>query len=516
MGHDSMTRRAAREDGPALLEVDGITKRFGGVAANSAVSFSVGHGEVIGILGENGAGKSTLMNIISGLLSPDEGQIRLDGRPAAFASPRDASAAGIGMVHQHFKLVGALTVAENLALGDPRWGRGALRLSRMRESLRDIAGRLDMARCFDRQVDKLTVGEQQRVEIMKVLSRRPRLLILDEPTAVLSREERPALFQMMAELASHGTAVVIISHKMEDILESCRRVVVMRQGKVVGISPVDGMGRQDLVRLLVGDDLPALAPRTPSGSAPQRLLGVSALTVTRPNGTVALRDVSFDLYGGEILALCGVDGNGQTELIQALAGLVAPDGGTLDYGFNRGRGYPGAARLRRHGVAHIPEDRLRDGVLAGASLSENYLLTLLADARFNAHGWLRPGPLRGALRKAIADYAIRVPGEQARMAQLSGGNQQKLVLARELERGPRLILAAHPTRGLDVQTIAFVNNRLLDRRAAGAGVLLACADLGEAWQMADRIMVLSAGRLYGPVPLAQTSIQEVGRWMTER
>jgi len=500
----------------SLLEIDHLSKRFGAVLANQDISFDVGHGEVVGILGENGAGKSTLMNIISGLITPDAGQIKLNGAPVQFSSPRDAAAAGIGMVHQHFKLVGALTVAENLALGDPRWSRGRLRLTELRQATESIAGRLGMSLAFDQRVDRLTVGEQQRVEIMKVLARRPRLLILDEPTAVLSAEERPALFQMVAELAAQGTAVIIISHKLEDILESCRRVVVMRQGRVVSISEVGGKSKQDLIRLLVGDDLPVLEKAPPQTRSVECLLAVDDLVVARADRSVAVDRASFTLHSGEILALCGVDGNGQTELIHAIAGMLSPQSGTLKYWFAADGRRLDAAQVRAGGVSHIPEDRLRDGVLRHACLADNYLLTQLGDRRFNRRGWLRPKPVRSALKKAISEYSVRAPGETALMSQLSGGNQQKLVLARELESQPRLILAAHPTRGLDVQTIAFVNNQLLECKARGAGVLLASADLAEAWQVADRIMVMSAGKLHGPVPINETSIQEVGRWMTER
>ena len=501
-----------------LLQLESITKRYGSLVANDGVSFDLGRGEVMGILGENGAGKSTLMNVISGLIRPDEGSMRLDGRPVAFSSPREAAEAGIGMVHQHFKLVGALTVAENLALGDPRWGRRAvLRFDELKAAVSAIAQRLGVEVDFDARVDRLTVGQQQRVEIMKVLSRKPRLLILDEPTAVLSQEERPALFRMVAELAAQGTSVIIISHKLENILDCCRRVVVMRHGKVVSTSEVGGKSRDDLIRLLVGDDMPVLRPKGASVEEGQCLLKVTGLTARRPNGTVALHEVDFDLRRGEILALCGVEGNGQSELVQVVTGLLEPDEGRLDYWFGDDGGrYPDAAVLRRAGVCHIPEDRLRDGVLADAPLTDNFLLTQLDNARFNRRGWLQPEQVEAAVGEAVSAYTVKTPGLHAAMAQLSGGNQQKLVLARELASDPSMIVAAHPTRGLDVKTIAFINNQLLARRASGAGVLLASADLAEVWQIADRIMVLSAGRLHGPLPVAQTTIQEVGRWMTQR
>lgn len=385
----------------------------------------------------------------------------------------------------------------------------------MKRAVGAIAQRLGISLDFDARIDRLSVGEQQRVEIIKVLARRPRLLILDEPTAVLSQEERPALFRIVAELSAQGTAVVIISHKLEDILESCRRVVVMRHGKVVNTSEVGGKSREDLVRLLVGDELPAVAARqAPSATGPC-LMQVSDLTLKRPNGTVAVSGVSFDLRRGEILALCGVEGNGQSELVQAVSGLRKPDGGRISYWFGKEGRHPDAGMLRRAGVCHIPEDRLKEGVVGGASLGENFLLTHLSNRRFNRRGWIRPAAIRAAVREAIAEYSIKTPGIDASIAQLSGGNQQKLVLARELAGAPELIVAAHPTRGLDIKTIAFINNKLVAQREAGAGVLLASADLAEVWQVADRVMVLSAGRLYGPVRVADTSLQDVGKWMTQ-
>lgn len=499
-----------------LLRLDGITKRYGNLLANDQISLELAPGEVLGILGENGAGKSTLMNMISGLVCPDSGTIQFDGQEVVFDSPRDAANVGIGMVHQHFKLVGALTVAENLALGDPRWGRRALlKLDELKSVIGKIADRLGIEIDFDARVDRLTVGEQQRVEIVKVLARNPRLLILDEPTAVLSQEERPALFRMVAELSAQGTAVIIISHKLEDILESCRRVVVMRHGRVVSTSTVDGKSREDLIRLLVGDDLPALSERKASRDGTERLLQVAGVTIRRPNGTLAVRDVGFELYRGEILALCGVEGNGQSELVQAVTGLLRPEAGQIGFWFQQSEAYLDAGTLRRSGVCHIPEDRLKEGVVGSATLADNYLLTRLDSPQFNCRGWLRPAGLRSAVQQAVQEYSVKTPGINATIRQLSGGNQQKLVLARELASSPSLIVAAHPTRGLDIKTIAFINNQLLAQREAGAGVLLASADLAEVWHVADRIMVLSAGRLYGPVKVSETTLQEVGQWMTQ-
>jgi ABC-type uncharacterized transport system ATPase subunit len=513
----SVAQPAATAAGFPFLELRGIAKRFGATIANDGVDLTLAPGDVLGILGENGAGKSTLMNIIAGLLTPDSGAMLIDGEVVSLASPRDAAAAGIAMVHQHFKLIGSLTVAENIALGDPRWGAGWLRLAPLRREIGALAAGLGMAIDLDRKVDSLSVGEQQRVEILKVLSRRPRLLILDEPTAVLGQDERPGLFRMIAELASRGAAIIISSHKIEDIMESCRRVVVMRQGRVVDAAPVAGRTSAELVRMIVGDDLPPVVRGGAAAPEPVPLLTVEDLIVRRGNGTLAVDRAGFTLRAGEILGLCGVDGNGQSELVQALTGMARPAGGILRYHLDGAPpGWLDAAALRRLGLCHIPEDRHRHGILAGMTLTENHLVTNLERPVFNRGGWLRYGALGASVTRAIVDFAVTAPGPRAVMAQLSGGNQQKLVLARELAGAPRIIVAAHATRGLDQRTTAFVKQQLLRMRDAGAGVLLLSADLPEVWEIADRIMVMANGRLRGPVALDETRLQEVGHWMTAR
>ena len=502
--------------GRPLLAVRGVTKVFGATVASDAVDLEVWPGEIVGILGENGAGKSTLMNMIAGLIAPDGGEIVLDGESVVFASPRDAAAAGIGMVHQHFKLIGSLTVAENIALGDPRWGRGVLRFEPLRREVGALAAALGMAVDFDRRVDELAVGEQQRVEILKVLSRRPRLLILDEPTAVLTQDERPGLFRMMAELAARGTAVIIISHKLEDILETCKRVVVMRGGRVVDAAPVSGRSRADLVRMIVGENLPNVSRGAKADAPSAPLMTVEALTIGRPNGTRAVEGASFTLMSREILGLCGVDGNGQSELIHALSGMLRPLSGRVVYHLE---GAPAgawldAAALRRLGLCHIPEDRHRHGILSAFPLTANYLLTHLGLRDFNRSGWLRQRTIRSRVTEAVAAFEVKAAGPQAIMSHLSGGNQQKLVLARELAAAPRIVIAAHPTRGLDIRTIAFVKQQLLRMREGGAGILLLSADLADIWEIADRVVVMTNGRLRGPVAVADTTLQEVGHWMT--
>jgi ABC-type uncharacterized transport system ATPase subunit len=501
-----------------FLQVRAVSKVFGNTVANRDVDLSVAAGEVVGVLGENGAGKTTLMNIISGLLAADSGEIFVAGRCAAFASPRDAAEAGIGMVHQHFKLVGALTVAENIALGDSRWGRGRLRLDVLRREIGRIAERLGIQVDFDRRVDALTIGEQQRVEILKVLARSPRLLILDEPTAVLTPDERSGLFAMIAELARSGTAVIIISHKLEDILEACQRVIVMRGGRVVDAGPVRGRSRADLVRMVVGEDLPPTMRKSEKLRPRKPLVDVENLTIRRANGTFAARNVSFRLTSDEILGLCGVDGNGQSELIAAITGMRRPDGGRIQYHLPGAPadGWLDAAVLRRLGLCHVPEDRHRHGIVEDLALPENFLLTQLDVAQFNFRGWLQHRRIINGVAAAIADFEVKAESPRAGIAQLSGGNQQKFVLAREFANTPSVIVAAHPTRGLDVRTIVFIKQRLLDARARGAGVLLLSSELAEIWDIVDRIMVMAGGRLLGPVSIAATSPEEIGHWMTAR
>jgi ABC-type uncharacterized transport system ATPase subunit len=499
---------------PPLLELRGVTKCFPGVVANDDVSLALAAGEVLGVLGENGAGKSTLMNILAGLVAPDAGDILIDGSPVRFGAPREAVVAGIGMVHQHFKLIDALTVRENLALGDPRWGRRVIDYARLTASVGALARDLGVSFDPGARIDRLSVGQQQQVEILKALARTPRILILDEPTSVLAPDDRAGLFGMIRRLKQRGTGIFLISHRLEDILEVCDRVLVMRQGRVVGGGAVAGLARPDLVRMVVGDELPDIDHR-PAATG-RAVVNVERLMLRRANGAPAVADASFELRAGEITALCGVDGNGQSELIELLAGMLSPQSGRITYHLRGGQqiGPLAPASLRALGVAHVPEDRLRHGVVAAFSLAANWLLTNLWNAVFARLGWLRPDQARKRCSDAIRAYDIKANSPAAPLRNLSGGNQQKLVLARELADEPELVLAAHATRGLDVRTTDFVLRELLRARDRGAAVLLLSSDLDEAWQVADRVMVMSHGQLRGPTPLRATTRQQVGHWMT--
>jgi simple sugar transport system ATP-binding protein len=497
----------------SILELSGITKRYPGVVANDAVSLSVAEGEVLGLLGENGAGKSTLMNVLSGLVTPDEGTIVLAGRPLAFASPRDALVAGIGMVHQHFMLVPTLSALENIALGDQRYARGRLKLAPLAARLRTLMAELGLEVPTDVPVGGLGIGGQQRVEILKALVREPRVLILDEPTAVLAEEERAGLFRVVRRLAERGVSVILISHKLDDVFMACDRAVVMRQGGVVGGGPVEALSRADLVRLMVGADI-AAPERRAKRSAGEPLITVDDLAVARERGGLALSAVSFTLRGGEILGLAGVEGNGQRELIDVLCGLEKPTGGQARHLYGGATDGCGLHHLRRAGLAFVPDDRHRRAMVAALPLVENVLLTRTAEPGFDRYGMIDREAARRAAIEMIEAFNIVAPGAEAPIGKLSGGNQQKLVLARELSTSPKVLIASQPTRGLDVRTVAFVQDQLLRLRDRGVGVLLVSSDLAELWALSDRIMVAASGRLRGPVAVNETSYAEIGHWMS--
>ncbi len=494
-----------------VLELDAISKRFPGVLANDRVSVALHQGEVLGLLGENGAGKSTLVNIVSGLLAPDEGEIRIGGRPVSFASPRDAIAAGVGMVHQHFMLVPTLSVAENVMLGDRRLPRGRLAVAEVATRVRALGEEIGLPVSPDAIVSALDVGGRQRAEILKALYREARILILDEPTAVLSRPESLGLFETIRNLAAKGTSIILISHKLDDIHAVCDRVVVMRRAKVVDDAPLGERTRDQLVRAMVGDDLP---PRRPAGDADRGrvLMAARDLTVRRDDGTTAVEYADFRLYAGEILGLAGVEGNGQRELVEALAGLRKPIAGRVVF-TDVGRRRLSPRGLRRYGLRHVPEDRRESGIAHGLGLTDNYLLSHFFQSAFSRLGWLRQARARERVVRLIDDFDIRAPHPETPIEALSGGNQQKLVLARELALGPKVLIAAHPTRGLDVRTIAFIQDQLMAQRADGVGTLLVSSDLAEIWDIADRVMVMIRGRLRGPVPIGETTVQQVGAWM---
>jgi general nucleoside transport system ATP-binding protein len=502
-----------------VVSLRGVTRRFGSLTALDGLDLDLSAGEVVALLGENGAGKSTVVNILSGALRPDSGTLALDGRPVTLRAPAEALAAGIGTVHQHFMLIPAFTVVENVILGDPRTPRGRLDLRAAAARVAAIAEDLGLRLDPFATVGSLDVAAQQRVEIVKALWREVRVLLLDEPTAVLARADAQRLFAVVERLKARGVAVLLITHKLDDVFRAADRVVILRKGLVVGRHRTADVDPPALIGMMVGAAIPEpdRADLRPAASA-SPVVRVEGVDLRRANGSLAASDVSFEARPGEILAIAGVEGNGQGELVRCLAGLEHPARGRIEcLGLRSDRPRHWTPRaLRRAGLAHVPEDRRRDGIVGSAPLTDNHLLSHSFRRPFARFGLIRRTPALAAVRAAIARFAVRTPGDRAPIAALSGGNQQKLVLAREFAASPKVLLAAQPTRGLDILTTAFVRDLLLQERQRGAAVILASADLTEIWDLADRILVLGGGRGHGPFDRRTTTREEIAAHMVSR
>jgi len=480
------------------LELRGITKRFGSFTANDSIDLVVEPGQIHALLGENGAGKSTLMNVLYGLYRPDEGQILLDGEPVTFAGPGDAMAAGIGMVHQHFMLVPVFTVAENVALGhEPTARAGLIDLGRARAQVSDVAARFGFHVDPDAMVEDLPVGVQQRVEIIKALSRDARILILDEPTAVLTPQETDELIEIMRQLRAAGTSILFITHKLREVRAVADRITVIRRGRVVG-SADPSAPESELASLMVGRAVSLgveKAPATPGDV----VLRVDGLTVLDPAGTPVVDRVHLEVAAGEIVAVAGVQGNGQTELAHAVLGLVEPTAGSVLLDGTDLTGTSVRDRLRA-GLGFVPEDRSTDGVIADFSIQENLVLDLVDQAPYSRGGAIDRRALRSNAEKRVAEFDVRTGSVDATASTLSGGNQQKVVLAREMSRPLRLLVASQPTRGLDVGSIEFVHQRIVAERDRGTAVVIVSTELDEVAALADRVAVMYRGRVVGVVP----------------
>jgi simple sugar transport system ATP-binding protein len=495
-----------------LLELRGITKRFPGVLANDDVSVDLRPSEVHALLGENGAGKSTLMNILYGLYTPDEGEILLRGQRIELGSTTAAIEHGIGMVHQHFMLIPVMTVAENIVLAtEPRRAGVLLDYDAARERVRDLSERYGLVVDPDARVDRITVGQQQRVEILKALYRGAEILILDEPTAVLSPQEAQELFEIIRGLKAQGKSIIFISHKLNEVLDIADRITTLRRGVVVDTVPAAGATEKGLARMMVGRDVLLRVDKSPA-QAGEPLLEVEHLTVLNDLGLEAVKDVSLEVHAREILGIAGVDGNGQSELIDAIAGLRATAGGRIVLaGTDITDATPREALDA--GLGHIPEDRHRRGLVLPFTLTENLAL----------HGYRnRPSSHRGflSLRRMLADagrllreFDVRGGSPSTAAFALSGGNQQKVVLAREIDGDPRLLIAAQPTRGLDVGAIEFVHRRLVEQRDEGRAVLLVSLELEEILSLSDRILVIYEGRIVAEFD-PKASEEEIGLAMT--
>ncbi len=479
------------------LELRGITKRFGSLVANDHIDLTVQPGEIRALLGENGAGKTTLMNILYGLVQPDEGEIRIDDRPVAIRSPRDAIRARIGMVHQHFMLVPVFTVAENVTLGMERTRRlGLLDRRRARRDVLELSERFGLQVEPDARVEDLPVGIQQRVEIIKALMRDASVLILDEPTAVLTPSETDDLFRVMRELRAGGRSIVFISHKLKEVRAIADAVTIIRRGKVVGERP-PSTSDTELATLMVGRTVQLRVSKTPArpGTA---VLDVRDLNVAGERGQDAVRDVSFQVHAGEILGVAGVQGNGQTELCEALMGL-RPATGTLTLN-GTDLSHASTRQRLRAGIGYIPEDRQGDGLVGDFSVADNLILDVYDQPPYASGISLDLRAIRETARQRVAEFDVRTGSVQTPAGTLSGGNQQKVVVAREIGRDVKLLLASQPTRGLDVGSIEFVHRRLVEQRDAGAAVLIVSSELDEIYALADRIAVMYEGRIVGFCP----------------
>ena len=499
-------------DEPPVLELRGITKEFPGVLANDHVDFDLRRGEVHALLGENGAGKSTLMSILYGLYTPDSGEILMNGEPVAINSPKDAIELGIGMVHQHFMLIPVMTVTENIVLAqEPRHAGVLLDYDAAAERVRELSTSFGLAVDPNARIQKITVGQQQRVEILKALYRGAEILILDEPTAVLTPQEARELFEIIEGLKAQGKSIVFISHKLNEVLEVADRITVLRRGKRVETIPRDGATEAGLARSMVGREVLLRVDKKPAEPG-EPLLKVADLSVRDDRGLEAVRGVTFDVRAGEIVGIAGVDGNGQSELIDALTGLRKPAGGRMTVG-GQDLTHASARQALDAGMGHIPEDRHRRGLVLDFNLAENLALHDYGKEPFSRFGWLNP---RRWLRWAaglLKEFDVRGGGPTTRASSLSGGNQQKVVVAREVSRDPSVLIAAQPTRGLDVGAIEFVHRRLVEQRDAGKAVLLVSLELEEILSLSDRILVLYGGRVVAEFP-PEVSEEEVGIAMT--
>lgn len=494
-----MTIDVFGQSAPLAVEMKDITKHFPGVIANQDVNFAIRPGEIHALLGENGAGKTTLMNILCGLYAPENGEVRLHGRPVRFHDPSDAIAAGVGMVHQHFMLVEPFTVAENIILGQTTQ---VLKESRrtLHRRLTGLADQYGLALNPAAKIWELSVGEQQRVEILKALYRQANILILDEPTAVLTPQETDGLMTILRELAAQGTAIIFISHKLNEVLAVCDRVTVLRDGHTVGTLDIADCDAHQLAEMMVGREVdlqrPERVPVPPHTPTPR--LYLKQVSAVGHHDRPALKTISLSVYPGEILGIAGVDGNGQRELEEVIVGLRLPTSG---YVHCDGQ------------VAHIPSDRYSMGLISEFSVTENLLLRDIDRPPFNRGGLLHPARMAKHAAHLVQQFMIRTPSVQASSGTLSGGNAQKIVLARELSRAHDIILAAQPTRGLDIGAMEYVHAQLMAQRDGGATILLISTELDEILRLSDRIAVLYEGQIVGLMDTNTADVNHLGLLM---
>jgi simple sugar transport system ATP-binding protein len=493
------------------LEMRGITKRFPGVLANDRVDFDVRSGEVHALLGENGAGKSTLMKILYGLYHPDEGEILLNGKPVAISSPTDSIRLGIGMIHQHFMLVESLTVVENVALGLPS-SRGALTdLDRVSKRILELADVYGLKIDPSAYIWQLSVGQQQRVEIIKALYRGAALLILDEPTAVLTPQEVDELFAIMRQMVQDGHALIFISHKLHEVVEISHRVTVLRDGRKIGTRPTTETTKQILANWMVGREV-GFAPNLGNVEFGDVRVQLENVSCGSDRGTPGLRGVSLEVRSGEILGIAGVSGNGQRELAESVTGLRKSVSGRVRLEGQDVTNFP-PGELTERMLSYIPEERMRDGIIKEFTVAENLILREHHKQPFSRSGFLDLGEISIHANRLIEKFQVKTPSQETLARNLSGGNIQKVVLAREISRNPRVILAAQPTRGLDIGATEYVRGQLLEQRKRGAAILLISEDLDEILALSDRIAVIYEGQIMDIVPRADAAPEKLGLLM---
>jgi simple sugar transport system ATP-binding protein len=498
------------------MAMRGISKRFGPVIANDHVDFEAAWGEVHALVGENGAGKSTLMSILAGLYKPDSGTVEIDGKAVRFRSPRNAIEHGIGMVYQHFMLVEPLSVAENVVLGE-RKANVDLQIARVERELAELSAKYGLGVDPRAKIWQLSVGEQQRVEILRLLYLGARILVFDEPTAVLTPQEAHGLLRTLRELAAQGFCVVFISHKLDEVLAVADHISVLRRGKIVATTTPGETDRRTLARLMVGRELADFVEDPGAGTQEAIALGepvleVRDLTALGEKGLPALRAVDLDVRAGETLGVAGVAGNGQRELAETITGLRPVSGGTIRIGGEAMTNRP-AAEIARAGVAHIPEDRLATGLIGGMDLTANAILRDYARPPLCSGPFLVTKAIAAFTDRLIAGHDVKASGRWAKLGTLSGGNQQKLLLARELAGEPRVIVAVHPTRGVDIGATEAIHQALREQRARGAATLLISEDLDELLALSDRIAVLYEGRVMGILPARGADPERIGLLM---
>ena len=491
-----------------VIEMREITKKFGDFVANDKINLQLRKGEIHALLGENGAGKSTLMNMLAGLLEPTSGDIVVNGKTVNLDSPSKAASLGIGMVHQHFMLVEAFTVAENIILGSETTKHGVLDLKKASQDILDLSKKYGLAVDPNAKVEDISVGAQQRVEILKTLYRGADILIFDEPTAVLTPAEIEELMTIMKNLANEGKSIILITHKLDEIRAVSDRVTVIRRGKSIQTVEIGGATNKDLAEMMVGRSV-SFTTEKEASNPKEVVLSIKDLVVNENRGVPAVKNLSLDVRAGEIVGIAGIDGNGQSELVQAITGLRKVKSGSITI---KGKEVVGLSprKITEMQVSHVPEDRHRDGLVLDMMLSENMALQTYYKEPLSKNGILNYNNITSYARKLMDEFDVRAASESVPAAALSGGNQQKAIIAREIDRNPDLLIVSQPTRGLDVGAIEYIHKRLIEERDKGKAVLVVSFELDEILNVSDRIAVIHDGKIQGIVTPAETNKQELG------